>query len=223
MRRCPTGPPRRLGGADPARALLLREVMRPAATIGAWHEQTIPPAATAGLHLEEFPDLAGRGAGACRAHARRARAAGAHRRPGHARPPSRAPRRGRAAPLGDRGRQFRRHAARPDPARRVPAADRAPDHRRRRAGDPARDPEASARIGRHEPGCLPAARARAGACLPARPAHRRRLCGRARGAAPRPARRAATRQADRLGRGPAGSGPAVRRAGWRAPRPISPR
>ena len=32
--------------------------MRPAATIGAWHEQTIPPAATAGLHLEEFPDLA---------------------------------------------------------------------------------------------------------------------------------------------------------------------
>ena len=54
----PDWPTPALGGADPARALLLREVMRPAATIGAWHEQTIPPAATAGLHLEEFPDLA---------------------------------------------------------------------------------------------------------------------------------------------------------------------
>ncbi len=46
-----------LEGADPARAVLLREVMRPAATIAAWHQQTIPPAATARLHLEEFPDL----------------------------------------------------------------------------------------------------------------------------------------------------------------------
>ncbi len=43
---------------EPARALLLREVMRPAATIGAWHEQEVPPAATARLGLEEYPDLA---------------------------------------------------------------------------------------------------------------------------------------------------------------------
>src|SRR5690606_9647482 len=47
-----------LPGSAPARAVLLREVMRPAATIGAWHEQAVPPAATAKLHLEEFPDLA---------------------------------------------------------------------------------------------------------------------------------------------------------------------
>jgi ATP-dependent helicase/nuclease subunit B len=54
----PDWPSAMVGSADPARALLLREVMRPAATIAAWHEQTIPPAATASLHLEEFPDLA---------------------------------------------------------------------------------------------------------------------------------------------------------------------
>src|ERR687891_1044272 len=54
----PDWPSAGLDDADPARALLLREVMRPAATIGAWHEQTIPPAATAKLHLEEFSDLA---------------------------------------------------------------------------------------------------------------------------------------------------------------------
>jgi ATP-dependent helicase/nuclease subunit B len=54
----PDWPSPALAGADPARALLLREVMRPAATIGAWHEHTIPPAATAGLYLEVFPDLA---------------------------------------------------------------------------------------------------------------------------------------------------------------------
>jgi ATP-dependent helicase/nuclease subunit B len=47
-----------LPASAPARAVLLREVMRPAATIGAWHAQAIAPAATTALHVEEFPDLA---------------------------------------------------------------------------------------------------------------------------------------------------------------------
>jgi ATP-dependent helicase/nuclease subunit B len=54
----PDWPSSAVEGTPPARALLLREVMRPAATIGAWHEQTIALTATAGLHLGEFSDLA---------------------------------------------------------------------------------------------------------------------------------------------------------------------
>ena len=89
------------------------------------------------------------------AHARRARGARAQRRPGHARPPARPPGRRRAAPLGHRGRRFRGHAARSDPARRLPAADRAHGHRRRHTGRPARCAEASVRAQRPGPGLVP--------------------------------------------------------------------
>ena len=45
-------------GSDPARAGLLGEAMRPAATITAWQRLTsLPPAATEGLAIEQHPDL----------------------------------------------------------------------------------------------------------------------------------------------------------------------
>jgi ATP-dependent helicase/nuclease subunit B len=47
-----------VAGSDPARARLLGEAMRPAATITAWHGQAPPPAAAiAGLAIEQHPDL----------------------------------------------------------------------------------------------------------------------------------------------------------------------
>src|SRR5690606_15819900 len=47
-----------VAGSDPARARLLGETMRPAATIGAWQRLgPPPPAATEGLALETHPDL----------------------------------------------------------------------------------------------------------------------------------------------------------------------
>ena len=152
-------------GTDPARARLLGEAMRPAATIAAWQQRGAAdtcgaPGSGAGTPSRS----AGRSARPGAAHARRARGARAQRRPGHARPSARPPGRRRAAPLGHRGRRFRRHAARSDPARRLPAAHRAPGHRRRHAGRPARCAQAPVRAARPGSGRRSATRCARSSC-----------------------------------------------------------
>ena len=205
-------------------ALLLREVMRPAATIGAWHEQTI----AAGSDRE----ASSRGISRPRRARRwrlRVRMRGALEQPG------------RTAALVTPDRHLARRVAvelrrwqievddsAGTPLDQTPpgafsAADRAPDRRWRRAGDPARDPEASAGPGGMSP--APSGSGRASWSLPACAARASpaalRACSRS--CAASGSASAQARQADRLGRGPAGSGPAVRRAGRARRRPTSPR
>ena len=144
-------------GSDPARAGLLGEAMRPAATSTAWQRLTSPPpAAPRGWRSSGIPTCR-RSLGARVAHARGARGPGPHRRAGHPRSAARAPRRRRAAPVGHRGRRPRGHTARSDATRRLPAPHRAPGDRGRDAGCAACRAQAPVRPAR--PGSGRAARA----------------------------------------------------------------
>ena len=88
-------------------------------------------AALDGLTPSRLRRPAGGGRGHRAAAAPQLEDAGRDRGAGHARPRPGAPRRRRAAPLGHRDRRFRRHAAQPHAARRLPA----PGARRWRASD----------------------------------------------------------------------------------------